>query len=390
MNFYLYNQGTCTRLKLVGEELKELLIKNGWQNVSKDQSEIIFINSCSFLKTKEDEFLKLISKINSVKKENQKIAVFGCLPAVSAKKITDISANILLFNRNLKGVSDYFNLKSKLITINFTNNDKLKFRQKLILKINDIFLKDDGIKFRLKKDQIYHLKISDGCRGNCSYCSEKFTTEFKSRKIAQILESFKKGLAAGYKLFALNSDDTSTFGWDNGENVYQLLEKMISIRGDFKIAISEFNPRGLFDPRIKKILQSDKIIYITIPIQSGSQKILNLMRRPYQIDDVKRKILEIKKNNKKLKINTHIIVGFPGETENDFRQTLNLFDWRIIDRVKIFAYSDRPGTEASKMSKKVSAKDVKIRVSRLQRKILMANMAQLSLSNWLLNLKTLE
>ncbi len=390
MRFHLINNGICTRLKLVGEELSELLIKNDWQKTDLLSSKIIFINSCSFLKKKEDEFLLLIKKILSEKNQSQKIAIFGCLPSTSADKIKVISSEIKQFSRDLSEIAKYFNLNSSDVKVNFTNNDKLTFREKIILTLNTLFLKDESIKYRLKKDEIFHLKISDGCKGNCSYCSEKFTTKHRSRKTAEIIIDFEKGLKSGYKLFALNSDDTSAFGVDNGESIYDLLSKMTRYGGDYKIAVPEFNPRGLFENRVIELLSLEKIIYITIPIQSGSNRILKLMQRPYEINSIIRKIRELKNLNPKLKINTHIIVGFPGETDADFNQTLKIISTGLFDRVKIFAYSDRPRTEASKMKYKISSNVINKREKILKRRILLANLCSKSLANFLLNTKTMN
>lgn len=391
MKFHLINSGTCTRLKLVGEELRELLIKNRWQETkSLAEAEIVFINSCSFLKSKENEFLSLIEQTKKNINLNTKLSVFGCLPTVARKKILLIDPKILMFNRNLTEIAGTFGLERKIISVNFTSNDKLSWYETLILIINRLFLRDDGIKYRLQRDQIYHLKISDGCRGRCTYCSEKFTTAHKSRRISDVVSSFEKGLRAGYKLFALNSDDTSAFGLDNGESLFDLLQKLLSYQGDYKIAVSEFNPSGISDNKSISILSHEKIIYITIPIQSGSQKVLDGMKRPYKIKEVIEKVKELRRKNPKLKINTHIIIGFPGESEEDFQLTLSILRENIFDRVKIFRYSDRPGTEASKMIRKVRAKEIVRRANIVKRTVLLRNFLTFSISNLLLNSKTLQ
>src|SRR5699024_124148 len=108
----------------------------------------------------------------------------------------------------------------------------------------------------------------------------------------------------------------------------------------------EFNPQGL-SKTVMECLTDKKFLYITIPIQSGSQKILNKMQRPYQIKDVMRKVKNIKENNPDLMINTHIIVGFPGETDEDFNETIKVLKTGLFDRVKVFKYSQQPGTKAA-------------------------------------------
>jgi MiaB/RimO family radical SAM methylthiotransferase len=383
MNFYIINKRTCTRVKLFGEDLRKLLIVNGWKQVSLRQAEWIFINSCSFLKSQENYFISLIKQVYGGKSQNQKIIVFGCLPKTNSEAIKRISS--LLFSRNLKEIQNYFKLKKYKIEPEFVTDADLNFSRKIIYWFNKLFLKNVQIAHRLMKRDIFHIRISSGCMGKCSYCSERFTTVLSSRTTMEIITSFKKGLSLGFKHFALNSDDSSSFGKDKGENIYNLLGKLIKLPEDFDIAISEFNPKGLFDRRLITLLSSSKISYITIPIQSASSRILKLMRRPYQISRVIKKIEVIRKNNSKLKINTHIIVGFPGETLRDFEKTKELVKKGLFDRIKVFKYSDRPSTEASLMAGKISEEEKKKRAGVLNRLIIRDSIKKRSISNLILN-----
>ena len=386
MKFCIFNEGTCTRLRLFGEDIRKLLLNNFWEESLFEDSDYILINSCSFLKSKEDYFVKIISGKNQLKNSNQKILVFGCLPATNPQRIRNIDNSIIFFCRDIEEIKSFFNLKNRAISPSSITDNKLSFSQKLIWQFNNYFLRDINVDYRLMKKNVYHLKISEGCLGRCSYCSEKLTTKFRSRKIKEIVESFKEGLSLGFKIFALNSDDCSSFGKDNRETIYSLIENLLKIEGEFKIAITEFNPQGLLNSKIFKLMASDKIGYITVPIQSGSQRILNRMRRCYQIHSIISRIKKIRKINPYLKINTHLIAGFPGETEEDFRKTLNLVKEGIFDRIKVFKYSDRLGTESSQFDNKVPD-NVKIeREKILYRSILLDSIRKRSLANLFLNL----
>ena len=387
MRFYLINRMTCTRVKLFGEDLKKLFISNGWKESSFSDADYLLINSCSFLKSREDYFIREIEKMVKDRKSNQKIVVFGCLPSTNPKRILALNNNIVLFSRNLEGLISYFGFKNKNFSLSTITNADLTFTQKIISWLNNIFLNDPNITLRLMKKNVFHVRISSGCMGNCSYCSERFTTVFKSRKIIEVVDSFAEGLHKGFKVFAINSDDSSCFGLDNRENIVQLLSKLVSFEGDYKIAVTEFNPQGLFIKNILNHLSSKKICYITIPVQSGSQKILNKMRRPYKINSVIEKVLEIKKINPILKINTHLIVGFPGESETDFMKTLFIVKSGLFDRIKVFKYSDRPNTDASKFHNKVSEGVKRRRAKILQRAIILDAIKKRDFVNFLLNLK---
>jgi MiaB/RimO family radical SAM methylthiotransferase len=389
-SFYLYNKGTCTRLKLFGEEVKNLLIENDWREKSLDEADLILFNSCSFIRKKEQEFLYLIRKANKKKKKGQKLAVFGCLPKTAKEKILQISEEIQTHGRDIEEIAKSLNLKKVKYKISHSyKKDDESFWQKFTLKINDLFLHDGSIIFRLKKDQIYHLRISEGCLGKCTYCTERLTTKFKSEKICDVIWKYLEGYRTGYRLFSINSDDTAAFGLDRKENIYDLMSALLEFQYQSFFAIAEFNPRGLIDKRIYKILSSKKIFYITVPIQSGSQKILDMMKRPYQIEKVENALKKIKKINRKLKINTHIIVGFPGETEEDFQKTLRIIRSRIFNRVKIFSYSDHQKTESYHLPNKINGATKLSRAIRLKFAILHSSIKNRSLSDFLLNIRTI-
>lgn len=386
MTFYMINEGVCTRVKLYGEDVRKTLLINNWNEETINKAEYIFINTCSFLKIKEDYFLNLIKKINNELLTHQKIVIIGCLPAVNQKAILNINKNIILFGRQTNEIRNYFKLTKKIKYLSTILDEKLDNKKKIIYFIDKYFLHSNHIAFRLKRNKICHIQISTGCLGKCTYCSEKFITKLKSRKIEDILDAVKDGLKRGYQLFSLNADDVSAYGEDNNESIDSLLENILKLKGDFYICIPEFNPRGL-SHKVIELLSNKKVLYITIPIQSGSNKILKAMKRPYNIKSVINNIKTLKVKNMKLKINTHIIVGFPGETEEDFKETLKVIKKGYFDRLKIFEYSDRPGTEASILKNKIS-KEVQIKRKKiLRRQIIINSIKKLSLVDLILNLE---
>ena len=233
------------------------------------------------------------------------------------------------------------------------------------------------------------MQISSGCRGRCTYCSEKFTTRLKSRPLEEVKEAIFDGISRGYTLFGLNSDDASAYGKDIGSSLDELLEEVIKIREDVYFSIPEFNPNGLSD-RVIECLKNKKFLYITVPIQSGSQRILDLMERPYKIDEVIKKIKRVKKNNKKIKINTHVIVGFPGESEEDFLKTKEILSSGLFDRVKVFMYNERPNTKAALMDEKVSKSEKIRRREELLQVMKKQNIKHFSMTNLILNREQLK
>lgn len=385
MKIFLHNYNTCTRVKLYGIDVKNTFIENGHTIVkNQNEADYILVNTCSFLKSKEDYFLKLIKTINQEKQENQKIVIIGCLASVNKPAILEINSEIITFGRDIDKIKEFFLLPKSPKAKASQVKDKLPFKKQVLYYFNKYILRSKHIEYRLKRSKVCYLQISTGCLGKCSYCSEKFTTKLKSRSVNEIIEAIKDGLQRGYTLFALNSDDASAYGRDIGTNLETLLSEVVKLEEKFSITIPEFNPQGITEG-VEKLIANSKILYITVPIQSGSQKMLNSMRRPYKIEEVLPKLKRIKKANKNLKINTHVIVGFPGETKEDFEKTRQVLSTGVFDRVKVFMYSERPNTEAIKFEGKVG-KEVKLeRREQLLKVVKKNNIKHFSLTNLILN-----
>ena len=280
-SFYMINQNTCTRVKLYGIDVKNLFLINGYVEDNKEKSDYIIINTCSFLKTKEEYFMNYIKRLSDDLASYQKLIVIGCLPSIKKNDLIKMNDKIITFGRDIDAIKDYFNFSKNIKSKATTVCDKLPLKKELLYQLNKFIFKSKHIEYRLKRDKVCYLQISSGCRGKCAYCSEKFTTKLKSRPIKDIEE---------------------------------LLSEVVKIKSDISFSIPEFNPNGLTEKVIES-LKDKKFIYITVPIQSGSQDILNKMKRPYQIDEVIEKVRRIKQNNKKIKINTKYLTQKKKEEE---------------------------------------------------------------------------
>lgn len=391
MRYYLSNKGTCARVNLYGSDIEQLFLLNGWQIVNhmKD-ADIIIINTCSFLKSKEDYFLNRIKKIHTNLRSNQTLLIIGCLGSICRNDIQKISSDILIFGRDKNDIKTFFGFTKDTQSFATHIKEDMSINKKILSLINNTFIHSKHIDFRLKKGNVCYIQISTGCRGTCTYCSEKFTTKLHSTSIPEIIKAIENGIADGFTLFSLSSDDASAYGMDIGTNLDMLLSEIITIKNpDISFIIPEFNPNGITDTTIE-LLKDPRFLYITIPIQSGSQDILNRMKRSYSIHAVIHKIKMIKKNNPNIMINSHLIVGFPGEKESDFSKTLMLVQTGLLDRVKVFKYSPRPNTEAATYPDQIEEKIKEKRAVLLLNVIRKTNLKKKSLVNLILNLDQIK
>ena len=176
----------------------------------------------------------------------------------------------------------------------------------------------------------------------------------------------------GYKQFALIGTDTGSYGQDINANLVDLLKELISIKGKFGIKLRNVNPRALIEmlPGLLAVFKSGKIAHMTTAAQHGNDRILKLMKRGYKIEDLKFAINAIRKTYPKLKIRTQIMVGFPGETNSEFNDTLRLVDEVRFDFIEVYNYSPRSKTLAAKLPNQVARKEKMKRYKVLVKKVL--------------------
>ncbi len=203
------------------------------------------------------------------------------------------------------------------------------------------------------------FKVQDGCDYKCSFCTIPLARgKSRSADPDEVIREFKQLLDAGYKEIILTGVNVGDYGSNFGEGInseieldlYGLLQKILKVEGDFRIRISSIEPNLLTDD-ILKLTASDKRMcnHFHIPLQNGSPKVLKLMQRRYKVEDYRNLIMKAAETIEDLGIGVDVIVGFPGETEEDFLETYNFLKELPISYLHVFTYSERPNTKAITM-----------------------------------------
>jgi len=377
--FFILSTGRCYNRDLDTENIINYLKLNGYSFVSDmSRADYIYITTCAVSKEAEDLAIKSIKKVLKMKNKNSKIIVGGCLPKINKKRLLNFDNVCTISPRTIDKLDSILNAKiqfKKIKDSNLLKEKDLKFLDRFRIylqdsKINKEFfrgliyqvpfvIKNFGYKLNLSPtNKLYFIKISRGCKGNCSYCSIKFAIgKLKSKPIKRVIDEFERGLREGYKNFMLLSEDAGSYGLDSNTNIVELLRNIFDHKDDYSIRILSLNPDALiryFDELLPLIENNHKKInFICVPLQSGSDRILRLMKRPYNIKQVENCLSALKIALKNGELRTHIMVGFPGETKEDFQKTMQLIKKIRFDGMGVFTYSDRPNTEASKMKNKI-------------------------------------
>lgn len=377
--------GNCPRSFL---ELQTIFIyfeTNGLKPVKKiKQADIICVYTCGGFNWTEESSIQIIHDSLKQKSKNATVIITGCLVKINPESmkvfqdIKDISIididhleqldTIIHPKIPLKQIHDIGilggipplnkdNIIKKIFLDLQADPNKLRYIPFYLNKIiNDHYYKN---KNTLDPTEIYHIRISRGCRNNCAHCAIKFAHRpLRSRPIDQIQLDIERGLKKGYTIFKFVGHDVSCYGMDINTNIVELLTMFFNLPGENKVILTDINPRWFmkYYDQLEPILieNHDKIISFRIPIESGSNKILTRMNRQYQIEDVKKYMSRLKEKIPTLNIKTHVIVGYPGETEEDFQQTIAILKEIQFSYVEVYPYSNRPMTEAYKMNEKNS------------------------------------
>ena len=371
--FFLASAG-CPRRAVDSQKIVNYLETNDLEYTDNfKQADLIIVSTCAALKTREDLSKTAITFYQEKKSPEARIVIAGCLGKINPEAIREFEDVAFISPREIDNLDDIIGAKVKFKEIPDPNRigsfplfpDKPE-RQAKGNRLNK------RLDLAYEKENLFMLRIATGCTSNCSYCAVKFAVgQLESKPVDSILNEFKQGLDQGFANFVLIAGDVGCYGVDKDDNVVNLLTQLFAVDGNYKVIIKEFNAQWIvkYFPDLLKLFKehSEKIDYIVVPVQSASDRILKLMKRPYRIDDVKKYLNILIKEIPGLKITTHIMVGFPGETEDDFNQSIDFIKEFEFPFVDIYAYDDRPNTAASKMDNKVPRAVIDARVDTVKK-----------------------
>ena len=332
--------------------------KQGYEIVDFDQkSDVYVINSCMVTNTgerKSKKFIRRPMQLNS----DAIVIVMGCLSQLKAEEMLEIDGvKIVLGTKNRDQIVDY--LEEYLDHKQIQNRvEPLENKE----EFDQLFISD------FKHHKRAFLKIQDGCNNFCSYCIIPYTRgRIRSKEPNRVLQEAKYLVDNGHIELVLTGIHTGGYGADLEHYSFaDLLRDLETVEGLKRIRISSIEITELDSDVIKAINDSNKIVnHLHIPLQSGSNRILKKMNRKYTTSQFKEIINQLRQAIPDLAITTDIIVGFPGETEEDFKEEISLIKEIGFQELHVFPYSKRIGTVASRMKDQIPGDVKKERVHRL-------------------------
>lgn len=400
MKIYIHTNG-CAVLKHETERIARFFHLNDVEITGDMTSaDIVVMTCCGVTHNEENQAIEIIKELNGGKSPGAMLVVSGCLPAFASQRILEAAPGAMLLTysqmkqfeqmveRPLSiGWEDVYYNHGHLMIDEVHRDDAISARgvdydlmlANAIDRMNatDICIRQyDQCTLRRyiwQDDDVYQIKVSYGCPGHCAYCATKLAIgEFRSVPKPLVLKQFKEGMAAGYSRFSLIGDEIGCYGTDFGENLVALLDEVHNLSRDIKVSIRYIHPDIFVNQYsgLKPHLLSGFIDFFCCAIQSGSPKILKAMNRNPDIEPFIRCMEDL--NNEHCKVNKHtqILVGYPGETDEDIWKTLCALLRCDFDHININIFSPRQGTAAFELAETVSNEDKEQR-GRLIRQVMM-------------------
>ena len=374
MNVYIEKTG-CTRRKLDVTKLQAYFEMNGYRVASDPEgADYILVSTCALKSEEEDNSLQLL---DSYRECRGKVLVYGCLPVIAPTRYKSNFDFDFISPAEINNVDLYF----RHITHRFAEMADANVIQGAGEDTDGpAALRYVRNKY-LGKRPVYHLFVSRGCLGRCSYCAARFAIgPLQSKPVEVVVEEFNRGVEAGYRDFIIIGDDVGAYGIDRGEDFPRLFASLLAETGrnrpgpasnaknTITLHIDEFHPRWVVRYRreMAGLLESRNVASLVCPIQSGSDRVLDLMQRDHDMDSALSALGDLHAANRTMKINSKVMVGFPSERESDFAETLDKVGNLPLSAVTIISYEEKENTPACSIQPKIPAPVVEERVRAAQ------------------------
>ncbi len=336
----------CSKNLVDSELILGSLKKEGFQiSPSEDEAEIIIVNTCGFIGDAKKESVNTILELSEHKRQGkcEKLIVTGCL----------VERYVDELKRELPEVDSFWGTGNLLKIGNVLKKEEIK---KVYKSPPGTVYDPDSPRVLTTPSHTAYVKVSEGCSRTCSFCIiPKMRGLMKSRSVDSIFGEVKNLASLGVKEINLIAQDMTSYGRDIGTDLETMLRELAKVDGVKWIRIHYCYPWGLTNSLVNLIATEKKILpYVDMPLQHINDRILKLMDRKTTSRRIREIINKLRREIDNLVMRTTFIVGFPGETDDEFNELLDFVEEAAFDRAGAFKYSQEEGTKAGEMSGQIS------------------------------------
>ena len=313
-----------------------------------DYADVYVVNTCTVTHLSDRKCRQMLRKTKKIN-ENSILVAMGCYAQIAADKIKDQVDEIDIIigtdkrNQIVEVVEDF--AKNRAETINLVSD---------IMDVNEF--EEMTISHLGERTRVY-IKVQEGCNNYCTYCIIPYTRgKIRSRKEEQVVEEVTRLANLGFKEIILTGIHVLAYGKDLGDtNLIQLLKRVHEVEGIERIRMSSIEPVAITEEFIEALRELPKVCHhFHLSLQSGSDRVLKRMNRKYTTTDYIKSVEDLRALWPDVAITTDIIVGFPGETDEEFEETIAFVEKVKLSQIHIFPFSPREGTPAAKMKDQIA------------------------------------
>ncbi len=387
----------CPRAKVDTSSLSGYFDANGWKVTSAiEDAELVVVAACGVDEASEGYGVSLLEEADRKRAADSRLVITGCIASISEEVLADRFDAELIAPRDLARFDEMITASVPLHEVADANrvdpviaeaSRLLEHEQRALPKRVAAVVEESGIRGALTRyrarmkssevhlgaeaPQLYDIRVAKGCLGHCTYCAIRAACgPLWSKPLDDVVTELKTGLDRGYTDFRIVAQDVGAYGQDIGSDVAELFEALFAVPGDFHVTILDLDTNFFirYQDRLIRVFadNASRIRSLAIPLQSGSDRVLELMKRGHNGSDAVAAVHRLREAAPHLKITTHAMVGFPGETDEDFAATQRALRESGFSRVDVYEYGDRPRTPASRMTPKVPAKTIRSRARRIR------------------------
>lgn len=363
----------CKVNQYESEAMSELFEKEGYRQVeNEDFSDVYIVNTCTVTNLSDRKSRQFIRR---AKRQNPDavVAVVGCYSQVSPEEV-----------KKIKGVDVVIGTTDRNKIVNLVEEAKSGEKIDIVRDLKDVREFHNTTNFDSNNRTRAYMKVQDGCNRFCTYCIIPYARgPIRSREIEDAVEEAKTLASSGFKEIILTGIHIGSFGKDRGEKrLIDLIEAIAEVDGIKRIRLSSVEPNIIDEDFMKRAVATNKLCdHFHLSLQSGSNNVLKAMNRHYTREEYIEKTKIIKKYMPNAGLTTDIIVGFPGETDEDFKDSVSIVKEVGFSKIHVFKYSMRKNTPAAKMKNQIDGNIKKERSEKLievgeiyQKKFKLANM----------------
>jgi MiaB-like tRNA modifying enzyme len=330
----------CTFNKVDAEIIRKQIVDRGHELVDEaERADLVVVNTCA---VKGTTYRRMLRRISELGRMNKRVVVAGCLPLIDLPAIERVGRFDAVIG--CRAIDRFTELLERI---------ERGEQNLLILEPKAKTEKPLMCKLRYSRTSAA-VPIAEGCVSACSYCSVRLARgKLKSFSPEAVEREVKNLVSSGYREIQLTAQDTAAYGLDIGVRLPELLQQIVRIPGDFRIRVGMMNPRNVYpilDELIEVFTHQKVYKFLHLPLQSGSDHILRAMKRGYTTEQFVEIVKRFRKKIPDLSLCTDIIVGFPGETEEDFELTKTILQRVAPDKTNISKFYPMPRTEAAGMT----------------------------------------